>query len=277
MRKYFLIAVLLVIIGSLLASARAETLTIFDSNAIISDGDIYDTIVVKGNSTVVDMIGGDVNTVITMNASTFNVSDGNLGVSGHCILTYDSSILSLSGGTFYRILGYGQSEVYLSGNATQSNGESSLILDSASVTISGNAVSRFEIQGNGKAYITGGYTYVNVREGSPAIYISGGTVEDIVNHGGGAFYGTINVIGYNLIAIPYGGTHGGGEITGYWNDDTPLNINLGWGGYSLIKLYDGIIPVECSNRPESDLNEDCKVDFADFSKMAAEWLQSGAE
>lgn len=58
------------------ASVRAEVITIFDSNATISGGETYDTVVIKGDGTVVDMTGGDVNNVITMNASTFNVSGG---------------------------------------------------------------------------------------------------------------------------------------------------------------------------------------------------------
>lgn len=260
-------------------SLQAEVITIFDANDIIADGDVYDTVVVKGDGTVVNMTGGEVNTLITMNASTFNISGGSLGVGGHYTWTYDSSILNLSGGTFYQIRAYGQSKVYLSGNATQSGSviNSSLISDSASVTISGNAVSKFEIRGNGKAYITGGSTQLSIREGSPAINISGGTVEWISNNSGGAFCGVINVIGYNLSAVPYGGDFRMGEVTGYWNDDTPFSFTLGYGTYSYVKLYDGIIPLNCTNKPENDLNNDCKVNLVDFSKMASEWLHCGLD
>jgi len=270
------VVLVMALILGFIVTVKAEVITIFDSNSTISGGS-YDTVVIKGDGTVVDMTGGDVNAVITMNASTFNISGGNVGAGGHYTWTYDSSILNLSGGTFYQIRGHGQSEVYLSGNATQSDFGSSLISDYASVTISGNAVSRFEIRGNGKAYVTGGNTRVYIREGSPVINISGGTVECLSNNSGGAFNGVINVIGYNLNAVPYGGDWRMGEVTGYWNDDTPFSFKLSNGVYSYVKLYDGVIPPNCTYKPESDLSGDCIVNFIDFSKMANEWLDDGTQ
>jgi hypothetical protein len=32
---------------------------------------------------------------------------------------------------------------------------------------------------------------------------------------------------------------------------------------------------DCTSRPQSDLNGDCKVDFLDYSVMASEWLACG--
>ena len=61
------------------ASSQAN-ITIFDSNSVISSGDSYDVIVIKGDGTVVGMVGGDVNDVITMNTSIFNMYGCNIAV-----------------------------------------------------------------------------------------------------------------------------------------------------------------------------------------------------
>jgi hypothetical protein len=42
------------------AIVQAEVITIFDSNAIIADGNTYDTVVVKGDGTVVNMTNGGI-------------------------------------------------------------------------------------------------------------------------------------------------------------------------------------------------------------------------
>jgi hypothetical protein len=36
-------------------------------------------------------------------------------------------------------------------------------------------------------------------------------------------------------------------------------------------------PAECLNRPSSDVNGDCKVDFKDFAVMCSEWLDCGLD
>ena len=88
----------------------------------------------------------------------------------------------------------------------------------------------------------------------------------------------IGIVGYDLSAVPYGGQTGFGEVTGHWNDTINFTIPLGNSeAYPFIVLYDGVIPPECSNKPESDLSGDCKVNFVDFSKIASEWLHDGNE
>ena len=70
-----------IIVLSLLLFLTVRTqaeITIFESNSIISDGDTYDTVVVKGDGTVLEMTGGSVNRLITMNRSTCNISGGNI-------------------------------------------------------------------------------------------------------------------------------------------------------------------------------------------------------
>jgi hypothetical protein len=307
------LAILLELI--LAVSVQAEVITIFDSNATISEGDTYDTVVVKGDGTVVDMTGGDVNSVITMDTGTFNVTGGNIGLeSRKPLLSYDSRILNLSGGNIYSIEPYNESRVNISGtvviavdsadikffdstvvslsseNATIP--EQLYFYDNSQLNLLSGSVQEAEGYVGSTINITGGAITQMVRS-EGRINISGGTIETvyIFNAGVVRIYGgtismivadgimtrhtaEIGIIGYNLSAVPYGGNWGYGQIVGNWNNHTAFSIGL-WTtrAYANVKLYDGIIPTDCTNRPDSDLSGDCKVDFIDFSKIALEWLE----
>jgi hypothetical protein len=290
--------------------------TIFDSNAAIADGNTYDTVVVKGNGTVVDMTGGSANIIITMDASTFNLSGGTIS---NQIKSYDSSLLNLSGGNIGKLYCYGTSDVNITGDAAVSSssdfyqsatltissptasvsdvgffGGSELNLSDGSggtitsythckLDISGGSISRLYIAGywenTSEIDISGGTIsdiYIEgVADGTGKVRVSGGAIGKISYLAAGGDY-EIDIIGYGLDAIPYGGAFGYGQVNGYWNDDTPLSIDLDDKAlYSHVVLYDGVIPPKCVNQLESDLSEDCKVNLLDFSKMALEWLDCG--
>jgi len=256
--------------------AEAETITIFDSNATIVDGNSYDTVVVKGDGTVVDMTGGTVTKLITMNDSTFNMSGGSITSS---VYSYDSSVLNLSNGSLSQVYSRGKSRINISGDVSVSGVSP---YDLSFVSISGNStVSFVQFMQNDNASIvniTGGQigTLVADRKDAGIVNISGGTLQEIY-YMGTNYTGRINIIGHDLNAQPYGGT-GYGEITGYWNDDMPFSIRLqSQDSYAYVDLYDGIIPPNCVSRPNSDLNGDCRVNFEDFSKMSNEWLANGLE
>jgi hypothetical protein len=265
------------------AGAKAETITIFDSNATIVDGNTYDTVVVKGDGTVVDMTGGSVNKLITMNASTFNMSGGS--IAGN-VYSYDSSVLNLSSGSigYSYMHSYGESRINISGDI--SVGSAITPHDSSFVSVSGNStVDNIWFRQRDNAVIvniTGGhvgYLYNNFTEteGGGIVNISGGTIDYGIDYSNPPSTSRINIIGHDLNAQPYGGLYNSGEITGYWNDDTPFSIELDDDSYAYVVLYDGIVPANCVNRPNSDLNGDCKVNFSDFSKMASEWLDCGLD
>lgn len=47
----------------------------------------------------------------------------------------------------------------------------------------------------------------------------------------------INVFGYDLAKTNTGGAYGDGQITGYWQDGSPFNINLRYSNtYSAVNL-----------------------------------------
>ena len=115
-------------------------------------------------------------------------------------------------------------------------------------------------------------------EGKNTVNMSGGNLSKILADSDRIYSFMLNIIGYSLSAIPYGGDYSYGQINGTWNNDVSFSISLdGEVIYSKITLYDGVIPANCINKPESDLSGDCKVNFIDFSKIADEWLFDGTE
>ncbi len=295
------------------AIVDAEEITIFDADATITDGNAYDTVVVKGDGTVVDMTGGEVSTLITMNASNFNMSGGIVGQSAsykHGIRAYDSSILNLSGGQVSRMYSCNQAEVNILGNATV--GSYCSINQSSVITVMGDAasigsitamnsskfrllagtcgtanlygVSTLEMSGGSVDYvhaywdaakpnlnISGGTIRSFLYLGSDGITrISGGTIEALGNLSvNGVVEQNVEIIGYDLAAVPYGGTHGCGQITGYWNDAADFTINLYTpNDYSIVTLYDSVGPVHCLPCP-GDLNGDCWLSPIDVSTLVS--------
>lgn len=265
----------LAIVTILAASTQAEVITIFDSNSIITAVDTYDTVVVKGDGTVVDMTGGTVNRLITMNASTFNMLGGSIDGGGWpTVASHDSSVLNLSGGTLGSLHGYGNSTVNVSGSALIGNGS---LYNSSRCTFSGGSSGEMAMSGHSILKIKDGtVTSIWFFDGSTRVDLSGGTV-DVLFVDSTGFAGVIRVVGYDLDAVPYGGDSGDGEVTGYWNNDAPFSLSMDSRAYSHLELYDGITPVDCSNPPEGDISGDCIVNMLDLSKIASEWLQDGTE
>ncbi len=324
MKKIMLLCSALVLTVIRVVDVEAEEITIFDSNTVISAGHVYDTVVIKGDGTVVDMTGGDVNNVITMNSSTFKIYDCNITKPGK-VRTHDSSKLVLSGGNVDDIELYGNSFAYVTDDANllrlTASDNATVKISSEDVTIRGLLIGGGEnklemlagmIEGlfvmANKAHleIRGcDISFIQIEEYSAGnqnrLNISGGTVDSLILIDGGngtsksiisLSGGTIGkfglysnqfvvsadlwIIGHDLDVVPYGGASGEGQITGYWNNGEYFNIDLEKAStYDHVKLYDGVIPPDCVERPESDLSGDCVVDFKDFSTMASDWLDCG--
>jgi hypothetical protein len=357
----------LIVFITMIFSTSAETITIFDSNATITDGNDYETVVIKGDNTVVTMTGGSALIVKTMDSSTFNMLDGYIDDG---IFAYNSSKINLFGGLigdyFYcfgtstvnidadvcisEVAACGQSNIALSDNNSiskiQTRDESRLKITECSIPtaiFSGNSTvevncgtfteisainySYVEIDGGAiwKLYplnhssvkINGGtinnlplkdYSHIEVNSGtivqlytlynsgSPKIIINGGEISGLgIDYGelwinGGyieelgsnflssepEFQPKIYIVGYDLVAEPYGGFIDEGQVSGYWNDGSPFSISLVFDEtYGIISLYDGVIPPGCLNKPSSDISGDCKVNFTDLSILSSEWLDCG--
>lgn len=315
----------IVLIVSFLFTANAETITIFDSNATIGPGDSYDTVVVKGDGTVVTMTGGDANTVITMNASHFKMTGGNLNDSSDKLVSHDSSVIEILGGDVRYLFAYGDCEMIISGNSTINNircydrtnlrvssqdsviseitmeGSSNLSFlggtiqfelhqpGTGHIDISGGTINRItiedEIGSDVSLYISGGQIstltlYPSCSSSNLLVRISGGSIDTL---DGDWFYTEIDnlkieLLGYDLNVVPFGGSFGHGQITGYWHNDVYFSIDLGWHCiYDHVILYDGTMPTDCVTKPDSDLTGDCKVNFSDLGKLSSEWLDCGLD
>ena len=111
------------------------------------------------------MTGGTINRLITMKASTFNMSGGTVGYGGYPTFSYNSSVLNLTGGTLDHINSYGESIVIISGSTNISSG--CTVNDSSHLTISGTATTAgIHLVGDSRLTITGGTaSSVNVYDG----------------------------------------------------------------------------------------------------------------
>ena len=112
----------------LIGTASAEDITIFDANDVITSADTYDTVVVRGDGTVVDMTGGSITKLIVMNSARVNISDGTIA----SVLAYDSGTIDAVGGNMTGQWNVCQNaSVYIAG--TTNAGEIRLYQDSSIV------------------------------------------------------------------------------------------------------------------------------------------------
>jgi hypothetical protein len=201
-----------ILLAILLLPVCANAIT-FTSDANIQTGDtwmnvyIYDT---PPNHTTVTMTGGSVNDSMGVhNASTFNMSGGNVGGLG----AMDESTANISGGSVIIL--------NISSNATATISQNGSIF-TAHVFDS----SVFNMNGGTIAILTG--------DENATLNLWGGNITDMLGAYGSA---TINVFGYNLAKTNTGGTHKAGQVTGFWQNNSSFTINLGGSdAYSHINL-----------------------------------------
>ncbi len=284
---------------------------VFNSNGSVNPGDVWDTVVVKGDETVVDMVGGQAGEVITMDSSTVNMSGGKVAQ----IRSYDSSslLLSASSDPPVDVYCYGKSSIDLLGNAAvnifayggvvNSRSQRATIRSfdayrTAVANIFAGTVSSVELLGPATVNVSGGQVgciYMDVVDGirsdAARVQVTGGIVDGIwlelgaavvrlsggiigsLHTGDGEYEWEVALIGHDLDVVPYGGPTGTGQATGFWADSTYFTIDFdSIGTYNDIKKYDDTVPPDCMEEVAGDLNEDCLVNFADFAVMAANWL-----
>jgi hypothetical protein len=231
-------------------------ITIFDSNAVISDGDTYDTVVVKGGGTVVEMRGGYIRKLYTYDTSVFNMSDGDIDV----VRTNDASIFNLSGGFIILFYCYNSSTV----NASGGNAYYGMIYrdsstgniyggayridlhDSSKVNVYGGCHFRLGCYGSGTLNVYGGSLYIDVEGGTVNIYR--GHIERTLDCSGSSI---VNVYGYAFDYDPTGGVRGYGQITGFYSDHTVFSIDLEHGAYPHINLVSVVKTVDIDIKPGS--------------------------
>jgi hypothetical protein len=195
--KIYVIMTGVVLLGACSAQAVLDD-KIFTSSGQILPGEEWNSVYVYNDDTVVDMLGGFVEGLATYDGSTVNVTAGSINT----LDATDFSTANVSGGSVLTLAAYDSATVKLFPNG------SVFSLDSA---------------GAGTAYMSGGITeYARAGESS-TMNLYGGTVTNYMNAWGSS---TVNIYGYNFTYDPLAGSWDGGQLTGFWLDDTAFTIDL---------------------------------------------------
>jgi hypothetical protein len=190
-------------------SASAAEDKYFYSSGQILPGEEWENVYVYNDATVMDMLGGIVDSIGSFDASTVNVLDGQVNT----LDALEFSTVNVTGGYVYGLNAYDNALVTFSGGA---RARSLGALESGTVVMNGGMVD----------YLGAGYSGI--------INLHAGTVSDSL---GASDLSTVNIYGYNLTKVPTGGTYGYGQVSGYWWDWTLFAINLnGSETYSHINL-----------------------------------------
>jgi len=189
----------MIVVLLLAAGASAYPDKDFYSDGNIMPGEHWNNVRIYNDDTIVDMLGGGVDSVGSYDRSTFNLVDGYINT----LVAWESGTLNVSGGYVYTLDAMGQSTVSFSGLA---NGVSFGVEDSATLNV------------------TGGSTIGIWAYNSGTLNLRGGVVSDLVV---GRDQSIINVHGFGLGKTDTGGIYGYGQIYGAWWDETPFTISLG--------------------------------------------------
>jgi hypothetical protein len=194
--------------------AQATSIT-FTSDANIQAGDswssvsIYDTLPAH---TTVNMTGGVITDggVHVYNAATFNFSGGTMYGGG--IEAHDQSTVNITSS----VKGVGVS-------------------DNATVNISNNtSVAIADAYDFGILNVYGGTIGQSIANENSIVNLMGGTITTYL---GAELSATINVFGHDLAKTSTGGMYGDGQVTGFWQNDTPFTINFaGSNAYAVTNL-----------------------------------------
>jgi hypothetical protein len=200
------------VIGILLCCGgltQAANIT-FTSDANIQAGDtwssvgIYDT---PPAHTTVNMTGGLVDMVGTYNASTLNVHGGQVI---NTISMWNYSTVNIFDGLI----------------------EGASIHNYANINVYSGTFQGIHVEDFGVVTIRGGTMESISGLNYSVINLFGGSITDHINGGN-----SINVFGYDLAKTDTGGTYGYGQITGFWQDGSSFNIDIGGSGtYSRVNL-----------------------------------------
>jgi hypothetical protein len=191
------------IIAIVVVCAASQVLAVgdkvFTSSGQIVDGEEWSNVSIYNDDTVVDMLGGLVDSMGTHDASTLNVFAGSVSSMG----AHESSIANVSGGEVYSLWAY----------------------DGATVTLASSGIVQSLSAGgdSGVANVYGGTVeYIcAVEHGTVNLY--GGVVNDSL---AAIDFSVVNVFGHDLGLSNSGGAYGHGQVYGFWLDDAPFTIDL---------------------------------------------------
>ena len=170
---------------------------IFTSSGQILTGEEWNNVSIYNDATIVDMLGGDVESIGTYDESTVNVTGGQVNT----LDALEFSTANISGGFVYGIHSYNNSIVNFSYDAIAVNLATG---DFGTINMYGGSANGISAYGSG------------------TVNLYGGIVSDCIS----APDGTINVFGYDLFKTEIGGNYGYGFLNGYWDNGASFYIDL---------------------------------------------------
>ena len=209
---YARIASILIFATLLLSATLAQALPvdkIFTSSGQILNGEEWNNVSIYNDDTIVDMLGGLVDQMQTFDSSMLNVAGGEI----YSLYAWNYSTANISDGSIYGVSVWDYTTANLSGDGN--------------VTSLGAGVSGIiNMMGGTTEYLRAGdFSVVNLYGGKVNIYLNAWDSSKV------------NIYGYGFDYDPSAGSWNGGQLTGFWLDDTPFIIDLaGSGTYSHINL-----------------------------------------
>jgi len=172
---------------------------IFTSSGQILPGEEWGNVYIYNDYTIVDMLGGNVDSIGTYDASMVNVIDGSVNT----LEAHEFSTANVSGGYVYTLWAR----------------------DSGTANLSdmGSVVSLSARGSFGKVNMTDGTTEYLRAGDSGTINLHGGIVSEYLNAWD---FATVYIYGYGFNYDPSAGNWNGGQLTGFYLDDTAFTIDL---------------------------------------------------
>lgn len=182
--------------------SQAQAVLDIYSDAVIQEGDYYDTVVnvydTPPDYTTVDMTGGFVHNLRSYDSSIINMAGGEILT----LEAYNTSIANVSGGSVAGLDAWNHSTVNFTDSAIGG-------------TIGARDFGTLNMTGGSTEYLGAGY--------SGTINIYAGLVTDSLNAWDSA---TINIFGYDLVKTSSGGRYGCGQVYGFFADETAFTIEF---------------------------------------------------
>ena len=172
------------------------------SDTVIQEGDYYDTVVnvydTPPDNTTVDMTGGFVHNLRPYDSSIINMTGGEI----QTLETFNTSTANISGGSIYGVSAWDYTTVNLS--------------------VTGN-VTALHARVSGTINMMGGSAEYLGAIDSGTINIYGGLITESLGAWNDA---VVNIYGYGFNYDPTAGTRDGGQLTGFWLDNSFFTIDL---------------------------------------------------
>lgn len=248
------------VMGFLGISAYSELIT---ESRLINERDLFSEIEIRDSysefcilqTTIVQMNGGVGDTIYCGDSSILRV-DGGRGTS---ITMFEESTLFYNSGTFDYIEGVGKSSIHIL-NTTSGSTPYLYLIDEAELNLFNGQLGSISCNNNSVMHVFDGSAAGLFIHDASSIFLWEGLVTDIavLNESQAHLYGgqvaevliaedfgQIHIYGYGFGYDLGAGAFDGGQVTGFWQDNTAFSIDLTAGTYDHITFHAIPEPATC--------------------------------